>query len=287
MLVQLMISSVLLGGVYGIAAVGLSLIFSVMKIVNFAHGDFIMLGMFTSFWLFTLLKIDPFVSIVIVIPLFLVIGIIMQRILIQPILKAPENTQIFITLGLSIVLQNLVLLLWGADFRTARTSYTMFSLHVGGISINFPRLIACIASIISFSLLTFFLKNTDIGKAIRATAMNSDAAQLMGINIKRIYMYTMGIGLALTAGAGCFLITFYFTWATMGMTFGILSFIITVLGGLGSLPGAFVSGFIIGIVQGLGGILISSEARMLAAFIIFIIVLLIRPQGIWGEKVNI
>ncbi|MEM2881759.1 MAG: branched-chain amino acid ABC transporter permease [Candidatus Bathyarchaeia archaeon] len=284
--IQLITSSILLGGVYAMVAVGLTLIFGVIKIVNFAHGQFLMLGMFSSFFLWSIFGIDPFLSVIFVLPIFFVVGIFVQRLLIQPILNAPDYAQIFLTLGLSIVIENLALLAWSADFRTARTSYSMYSIDILGIAVSYPRLIACIASLVSVAALTLLLKRTNIGRAIRATSMDRYAAQLMGINVNKIYWYSFGIGIAMTACAGCFLITFYFTQALMGSMFGVISFIIVVLGGLGSIPGALIGSFIIGVSEGIGGTLIASEAKSLVAFAIFIMILMARPQGLFGERIS-
>ncbi len=280
---QLVINGILLGGMYALISIGLTLIFGVLEIVNFAHGEFLMLSMYASFWLFQLYGVDPYVSLLILLPLFFLIGVAIQRVTIEPILNAPPLNQIFMTVGLSMVLQNLALFIWTADYRTVKTSYSALTLKTAGLMISFPRLVAFILAMAMIAALLIFLKKTFIGKSIRALAQDRKAAMLMGINVYRTYQVAFGIGIACVGAAGAMLIPVYFVFPSVGSLFVLIAFVVVVLGGYNSLVGSLVGGLIIGVVEAFSGFYISPHLKEAIYFVIFILILLFRPTGLFGR----
>lgn len=280
---QILISGLLLGGVYAIISIGLTMIFGVVRIINFAHGEFLMIAMYFTYFLFQK-GIDPYVAVFVIAPLLFLIGVAVQRVLIQPILETPPTVKILATLGLSVALQNLALMLWKADYRTIKTSYQSAVINLGPTVISYPKLVAFLVTIAVAVALFVFLKTTYTGKAIRAVAQDRGAAMMMGINIYRTYMLAFGIGIALVGLAGALLMPVYYVFPTVGQMFVLTSFVVVVLGGLGSIPGAFVGGLIIGLVESLAGAFIDPQLKEAVYFIIFFFVLLFKPSGIFGAK---
>lgn len=281
--IQLIINGLLLGGIYALISIGLTLIFGVLEIINFAHGEFLMLSMYASYWLFQLLGVDPYLSLLVVIPMFFLVGLAVQRVIIQPIIDAPPLNQIFVTVGLSLVLQNVALLFWKADYRTVRTIYSTLCLKTGGLMISFPRLVAFVLALAIISILLIFLKRTYTGKAIRALAQERRAAMLMGINIYRTYQIAFGIGIACVGAAGAMLIPIYYAFPTVGALFVLIAFVVVILGGYNSLVGALIGGLIIGVVEAFSGFFLSSHLKEAIYFVIFILILLLRPTGLFGR----
>jgi branched-chain amino acid transport system permease protein len=280
---QLLVSGLLIGGVYGLLSIGLSLIFGVLRIVNFAQGEFIMLAMFSAVWLHTLWGIDPYLSIFIVTPVIFGLGLLAERIAIQPILHAPHAMQIFATFGLSVILQNLALTVWGPDYRSVQTAYASQSFVVGNVAISATSLYAFIVAFLMAGVLIAFLQLSRDGKALRAMVQNRYAAALMGVNTERLNRLAFGAGVACAAVAGSILTPIYYTFPTVGVDLIITAFVVVVLGGLGSVAGAMVGGLIIGVTQTLSGFFISVELKDVIALVLFILILLIRPQGLFGR----
>ena len=280
---QLVVSGILIGGVYGLMSIGLTLIFGVLRVVNFAQGEFIMLAMFGSFWMHHLWGIDPYLSALVLAPAIFVLGLLTERVVIQRILRAPHAMQIFATFGLSVVLQNLALTLFGPDYRSVSTPYTSLSYTVGGVSISATALFAFIAALAMAGLLIGFLNYTRDGRALRAMVQNRYAASLMGVNTSRLNRIAFGVGVACAAVAGCLLTPMYYTFPTVGVDLIIIAFVVVVLGGMGSVAGALVGGFIIGITQTLTGFFVSVELKDVIALLLFILILLVRPQGLFGR----
>ncbi len=283
MIGQVILNGILLGGIYALVSLGLTLIFGVMRIINFAHGQFLMLAMYATFWLFQLYGVDPYLSILIVVPLMFVIGIGAYRLIIQPIIDASEMTHVFATLGLNLSLQGAALYLWQGDFRGIRTAYSSLSVHVGSLYINIPRFIIFLCAIGTILVLFLFLKKTYTGKAIRASAQRRVAAQLMGVNLSKIYMIAFGIGISIVGITGAVLMPIYEVFPSVGSLFALVAFVVVVLGGLGNLGGALVGGIIIGVVESLSGVFIAPALKEGVYFIIFVIILLLRPTGIFGK----
>jgi branched-chain amino acid transport system permease protein len=280
---QLIISGLLIGGVYALLSIGLTLIFGVLRIVNFAQGEFIMLGMFGAFWLHFLFGIDPYVSIFIVTPVIFVLGLLCERVIIQPILTAPHAMQIFATFGMSVVLQNLALTFWGPDYRSVSTSYSTESYQVGGVSIAATSLYAFVVALVMAGVLIGFLHYTRDGRALRAMVQNRYAASLMGVNTQRLNQLAFGVGVGCAAVAGCILTPIFYTFPTVGIDLIITAFVVVVLGGMGNVGGAVIGGMIIGMTQTMTGFFISVELKDVIALILFIVILLVRPQGLFGR----
>jgi len=280
---QLIINGLLLGGIYALISIGLTLIFGVLEIINFAHGEFLMLGMYAAYWLFQLYGVDPYLSLMIILPLFFLIGLFVQRVTIQPIIDAPPLNQIFMTVGLSMILQNAALFFWKADYRTVRTAYSALTLKTSGLIVSFPRLVAFVLAMMTIAALLLFLKKTYTGKAIRALTQERRGAMLMGINVYRTYQIAFGIGIACVGVAGAMLIPVYYAFPTVGSLFVLIAFVVVILGGYNSLIGALIGGLIIGLVEAFSGFFLSPHLKEAVYFVIFILILLFRPTGLFGR----
>lgn len=281
-LLQITVSGLLLGGIYSLISVGLTIIFGVVQVVNFAHGELLMLAMYTAYWAFMIYRIDPYASVFIVAPIMFLIGMGIQKVIINPLLKARSEAQIFATVGLSTALQNLTLFLWKADFRSVQTSYQTAVLRWGSLTISYPRLVAFLVAVMATVCLFFFLKMTYPGKALRAIAQNRDAALLMGIDVNKMYVVAFGLGAAAVGVAGALLTPIYYVFPGVGSYFSLTAFIVVVLGGLGDMMGAFWGGLLIGLVEALSGFVIGAALKEAVYFVLFIIVLLFKPEGLFG-----
>jgi branched-chain amino acid transport system permease protein len=284
LLLQSIVSGILMGGVYSLTAIGLTLIFGVMRIINFAHGSFMMLGMFTTYWLFILLGIHPYLSLLISIPVLFVLGILVERFLIAQVLNAPEYNQLLLTLGISLFIENFALFLWSPNFRTLDIGYLKKAATVGTVMISFPKVIAFLFAILLTGLLYYFLKNTDLGKAIRASSEEKEGALTVGINLKRIYYVAFGIGTACVGAAGTLTATFFYVNPHVGGIFVITAFVVVVLGGMGNIIGALVGGIIIGLAESVGAAFLPGQLKQFIIYFIFILVLLFKPEGLFGRS---
>jgi branched-chain amino acid transport system permease protein len=283
-IIQVLVSGILLGGIYAVISIGLTMIFGVTRIINFAHGEFLMLAMYGTFWLFTFYGMDPYVSLLIVTPAMFLVGLLAQWSVIQPILGAAPLMQIFATVGLSVAMQNAALLVWHADYRTVRTSYSTSVLEVGGLLVSIPRLAAFGVAVLMAVGFFLLFKYTYLGKALRAVAQDRRSAMLMGINVQRIYLLSFGIGTACVGVAGAMLMPMYYTFPTVGTYFVLTAFVVVVLGGMGSMTGACVGGLIIGVIEAFSGFLIAPALKEAVYFVIFILMLLFRPWGLFGQR---
>lgn len=283
-LAQAIVSGFLIGGIYALISVGLTLIFGVMRIINFAHGDLMMLAMYITYWMFVLFGIDPFISLIVTVPTLFVIGSVIQKFLINRVLEAPQASQLFLTLGVMLIAQNVALLLWKADYRALRTNYTGSVIKLGQVFISIPRVESFSVAILLTGLLYVFLTNTKIGRAMRATAQNREVSSLMGVNVSRIYTLAFGIGTACVGAAGTLLSTFFYISPTVGTVFTLTAFVAVVLGGMGSFTGAFFGGLIVGLAESLGAVYIATQYRELITFILFIFILLLKPSGLLGKS---
>jgi len=283
-IIQIILGGILIGGVYSLMAIGLNLIFGVMKIINFAHGSLMMLSMYATYWLFALLNIDPYVSLIISIPLLFVIGTIVQKVLLEPILEAPEFNQLLLTMGLMLFLENLAMFLWKSDYRTINLPYFQpGAIYIGEIMISTPMVIAFICSIIFMGLLYLFLKKTDTGKAIQAASQDHEGALTVGISVRRIYVMAFGLGSACVGAAGTLSVPIFYISPDVGGTFVLLTFVVVVLGGMGSFGGAFLGGLIVGVAEAMGSIILPGSMKQVVTWIIFVLVLVLRPSGLLGE----
>ena len=282
-ILQLLVNGILHGGIYALISIGLTMIWGVMQIVNFAHGEFLMLGMYGSFWLFALYGVDPYLALLLIAPGLFLLGVITQRTVISPILDAPHAAQIFATVGLSIVLQNLALFAWKGDYRNIRLETSISNVKVMGLVISFPRLMAFLITLGLVIALFLFLKKTYVGKALRATADNKRSAQLMGINVNRLYYLALGIGTACVGVAGGILMPMYSAFPTVGAYFSLTAFVVVVLGGMGSMAGAFVGGLIIGVVEAFSGFFLAPALKEVVYFLVFVLILVFKPSGLMGK----
>jgi branched-chain amino acid transport system permease protein len=280
--IQILVNGLLLGGIYALISIGLTLIFGVVRVINFAHGEFLMISMYISYYCYSLLGLNPYWSLLINFPLMFVIGMGMDQIIIRPLRNAPAYMQVFATVGLSILLINLFLFIFTGDYRAIDLPFAKKVVQVGGIYLNYPRLIIFSATILITVLLYLFLKNTDIGKQIRAIAQNRTAARLMGFKLNRIYMITFGIGSGLVGIAGGLLTPVYYVYPTVGVYFVLTAFVVVVLGGMGNMIGAFLGGLMIGIVDSLSGYYIDPSLKETVYYVIFVLVLIFRPSGLMG-----
>lgn len=283
-ILQVLISGILSGGIYALASVGLALIFGVVGLVNFAHGEYLMLAMYISYWFFALLALDPYQSLVINLILMAVIGYITFKVIMERVLDSDHSIQMLLTLALSMVLQNLALMFWKADFRSVRIEMTNHTFNIGFITLNTPRVLAFIIAIGASILLYLFLQKTFIGAAMRAISQNGKAAQLMGINIKRTYSLAFVIGTTLVGLAGLLLSPIYPAYPTVGASFSTLAFIVVVLGGLSSVPGAIFGGLLIGVIESFAGYFAGPAYQQAAYFLLFILVLIFKPSGLFGRS---
>lgn len=283
-ILQATINGILIGGVYSLVAVGLNLIFGVMKIINFAHGALMMLGMYIAYWSFTLFKINPYLSLLVAIPCLFLLGAVLQRFLIDPIIDAPEHNQLLLTLGVSLFLENLALFLWSPDYRITATPLADINWYVGELSISLVRVLAFGIAMLCNALLLVLLTRTDMGKAIRAASQEREGAVLMGIHVRRIYMVSFGLGAACAGVAGATITPFFPTFPHVGGLFVITAFVVVVLGGMGSFSGAFAGGLIIGVAESIGAIFLPGSMKAIVSFTIFILILLFKPTGLFGAR---
>jgi branched-chain amino acid transport system permease protein len=284
LVLQLALQGFLMGGVYSLIALGLSLIFGVMKVINFAHGEMMVFAMFLSITLLLGLGIDPYLSLLVVAAVMFGIGYLVQRIFVNRILDLPEAMQVLVLVGLGIIFENGTLMIWGGSDISPKTSLALSSLQLGPLTVDAPRLVAFVLAIIITLAVLVFLKKTTIGKAIRAAADNRFGALIIGTHINRLYGICFGIGAACVGAAGALLVPLMPAKATMGAPYTMISFVIVILGGMGSLVGALVGGLIIGVAESLGTVFLPSSMKQVVSFTIMVVILLFRPQGLFGAK---
>ena len=282
-LVNAMVSGILVGSIYSLIAMGLALIWGVMNIINFAHGDFMMLGAFLTYWVYTLLGLDPLLSIPITFITIFLLGVLIQKGVIDRILEAPLLSQIAATFALVLIIRYGAEAWFGPFTRRIVTSYTGEVINLGPLILPLARLLALIVSIIVVLVLYIFLTRTYVGIALRATSQDREAAQLHGINVSTMYKLAFGLGTGIAAIGGLLLSTFYPIYPEMGGYFALLAFIIVVFGGFGSVFGAYISGLIIGVAQSVSALFILPTLKDVVAFLIFILVILFKPTGLFGK----
>jgi len=287
-IIQALVNGLFLGGIYGLIAIGLTLPFGVMDIPNFAHGEFVMLAMYPTFFLWTAFGFDPILSVPIVIPLFFLIGVGLYYLILRRlfVINASTPARLLALAGLSIFLFNFAMYKWGTTHYVLKASYGMSAIALGPIIIRVPLLVSFIGSVILTLLVMLFLHKTFTGKALLATAQDRDAAILMGINPWRMYMICFGLGVGLAAGAAPFLCTFQVIFPTAGISLTLIAFVIVILGGLGSVPGAYLGGLVIGMTESVISFLFTPELAWVGIFILFVLILLYKPKGFFGKWVK-
>lgn len=281
-ILQTSLNGLLLGGIYALVAAGLSLIFGVMRVINFAHGEFLMLGGMTTYWLFTLFGINPLLSVIVVLPLFLLLGGFVQLTLIERVTNAPPMMALLLTFGLSFFIIGLSQALWGNEFRSV--PYLSGSFTIGALQIPKVRVIAFLGAALLITAVFFFLRKSRRGKAIRATAQHAMVAMACGIDTARVRRDTFAIGIAMAAFAGSLLVMITAMHPQAGQAYILRAFATVVLGGLGSYVGALLGGVILGLVEVFGGFYVSSAVGQASAYLILLVILLIRPGGLMGFR---
>ncbi|SDP67445.1 branched-chain amino acid ABC transporter permease [Desulforhopalus singaporensis] len=284
------INGILMGSIYGLTALGLTIIFGVLKVINFAHGSLLMVGMYLAYWAVALTGVHPYLSLVVVIPVMFIFGYYLQDIVIKPIFKAERNvrepiTVIIVTTGVWYILDNLTLLVFGPQYRVINDNPLRGKMvEIGEMLISVPKIWGCVTAVITAVLIYYFFQYTRLGRAIRATSLDRDAASLAGINQYKIYNIAFGIGTAVSGIAAVTLVPFYNTYPTVGVLFDIKGFIIVVLGGLGSITGAILGGMIVGIIESVGPQFMTATWTEAIVYGLFLLVLFIKPSGLFGVK---
>lgn len=276
----------LIGGIYALIGVGLSLIFGVMRVINFAHGDFVVLGMYVAIALFGQLGLDPYVSLLIAVPSGFLVGMVLQRLVIARLVDIPGDSTLLVTLGLGLVISNVLFLIFGAEPKSIYLPYATKTVTLGGVRLPVAQLIAGAITLVLIVLLWLLLTRTEVGRAIRATAQNRLGAELVGINTPLIHALVFGLGMALAMAAGVILAPLLFAVPMAGGNYTLKAFVVTVLGGLGSVPGAIGGGLLLGVVEFMGASYFSSGYRDAYGLIAFLVVLLLRPEGLFGRTVS-
>ncbi|MGW8180832.1 MAG: branched-chain amino acid ABC transporter permease [bacterium] len=288
---QTLVSGLLLGGLYALIGLGMTLIMGVMKIINLAHGELMMVAMYIAYWMFVLFHVDPYLSVFLATPILFFLGIGIQKFLINPVLKVesilPEN-QVILTVGIGMVLANLATLLFKSDYRSTPVSYATDAFYLSDywrsspieLSLSVPWTVSFVIAVIITIALWFFLGKTDMGRSIRATAQDLEAALLMGVNVKRMRVVTFGIGSGLVGAAGCLFVPIYYLFPSLGGQFTLIAFVITILGGLGSTVGAIIGGLILGVFESMTATYVGMGWAPVGRFVIFVACLIFLPGGV-------
>jgi branched-chain amino acid transport system permease protein len=281
-LAQAVVNGLLIGGIYALVSIGVTLIFGVVKIVNFAQGEFVMIGMYISFFLARSLGVDPLLSLLVSMPVLFAVGVLVQHFLIRRVLALGDMPQIFLTFALSLLLMNLALLLFTANYRTVQTAYSELTIHIGPLYFAVAKLLAFVIAMLLSGLLWLFLHATDLGKAMRAAAQNREVAMLMGINPDRVFCVAVGVALALAGAAGSLLMPFYPAYPLVGQIFVLMAFVAVVLGTLGNITGALIASLMMGVAESLGVQFVGADSGLIVVFVMLLLTLALRPNGLFG-----
>ena len=278
------INGLLIGGIYTLVASGLTLIYGVLHIITFAHGSMLMLAMFGVYYLLMKLGIDPYMSLIIMVPAMYLLGYLLYKLLIGRLAQGKDENILLITLGLSILIENLALMFFKGDTRTISVSYSDTMVELGPTLVSLPKIISFGAAMALCVALGLFIQRTDTGKAIRAVAKERVGARLVGIDVERIFAISFGIGLATLGAAACLLMPIFYVSPTTGHVFVMVAFTVVVLGGMGSFLGAVIGGLIVGLTESFGGLFLGESLGQIGISLIFILILLFRPSGLFGAK---
>jgi branched-chain amino acid transport system permease protein len=284
LVLNVLVAGVLTGMVYGLMALGLSVIFGVVRVVNFAHGEMMTIAMYAAVILFAALKLDPFLTVLPAAAAFFVFGYALQAGLVNPFITRPEHSQFMLLLAVALIMVNALLMLFGPDARNVQTEYQLESWALGPILFDKARVFAASAAVAAAATLFAFFRFTLTGKAIRACADNYLGAKVAGLNVKRYYALTFGLGAACVAVAGCAMVLLVDVTPVLGPAYTLLAFVIVIVGGLGSMGGALLGGVLIGASEALAGLFIQPSAKSMFSFALLILVLLLRPQGLLGKR---
>ena len=282
-IIQLVISGLLIGSIYALMSIGLTLIFGVLRVVNFAHGEFLMIAMYGAWAFSKLLGLNPYVAAVAVVPAMFLFGALVYRLVIGSALEKPHLVVVFATMGLSIFLQNAALMAMTADLRDVPPIFGR-SISVGHVFIKGELLLGFVVTLVCTIALQWVIKYTFLGKAIRATVQDGEAAKLMGIDVPKIFLITFAAGSALVGLAACVMLPLFSVFPTVGLNFVLIAFVIVVLGGMGSIEGALLGGFCVGVVQSVSSYYVAPAFGQLFFFLLFLLVMIFRPNGLFGRK---
>jgi branched-chain amino acid transport system permease protein len=282
-LLNVLVSGVLLGGIYALVAIGLNLVFGVVRVVNFAHGEFVMLGAYSAYFFHSRASIDPYFAVLLVAPAGFVLGLVVQKLIIERLLDEPLM-QIFATFGLVIVFQNAVLALTRGQVKSVRTGASTATIELGEVSIGVARLVILVVATALAAALIVFLRRSTYGTAVRAVSQDRSTARLMGINVRQTYLITFGVATSLACVAGALLAPAYSLTPHIGLDFVLPAFAVVVLGGLGSIAGSYIGGMIVGVVEALGGYYLDPSLKQAVWFTLFLAALVLRPAGLLGQR---
>jgi branched-chain amino acid transport system permease protein len=280
---QTLASGLLIGLIYALVAIGLTMIFGVMDIINFSHGEFLMFGMYSSFWLYALYGLDPIFTLPLTTLFLFGLGVIVYKLVISKVINAPMVSQLFTTFGLMLLFRGIAQFLWKPDFRTVDKSIVGGSLSIAGVQIGAPQVAAGVGAILVTVGVYLFLTKTKVGAALEATAADKDAARLMGIDSQKMFALAWGIGAACAGVAGALLSTFFPIFPEVGANFILIAFVVVNLGGFGSIVGALIAGVLVGVIEVMGGFLLGPQYKLAIVLVLFLGVLMFRPQGLLGR----
>ena len=281
-LAQTLLSGVLMGLIFSLVAVGLTLIWGIMEIVNFAHGDFLMSGMYISYWMYVLWGVDPLLSLPVSAVLLFVLGVVAYRLVIRRILGAPMLIQIFATFGMMILMRYVAFYFFKPNYRSIQQTLLSGNIDLRGVYLSIPQLAAAVGAFLTTGAVYVLIHRTRVGGALQATAEDREAAALMGIDTDRMFTLAWGIGAATAGIAGSLLSTFFYIFPEVGGIFGLIAFVAVTLGGFGNVAGAFVAGILIGVVEAMAGYLYDPALKTVFVYLLFLGVLFFRPQGLLG-----
>ncbi|MBX6329899.1 MAG: branched-chain amino acid ABC transporter permease [Pseudolabrys sp.] len=281
-LLSALLNGLLTGAVYALIALGLTLIYGVLHIINFAHGALLTAAMFAAYFAFKTFHLDPYVAVFLLTPAFFVLGYALQRFVIGPASHGDDRNMLLVTLGLAVIIENALLFEFRADTRTIELPYAFATINLGFTFLAVPRILGLVAAFVVAAVLWLMINLSDIGRAIRAVAKEKLGAQLVGVDVAHVYAVTFGLGTACIAVAACLLVPTYYVNPTAGNAFVLVAFTIVVLGGMGSIPGALIGGFVTGVVESLSGLFLGESLGQIGIFLTFIFVLLVRPRGLFG-----
>ncbi|MDB5824035.1 MAG: amino acid transporter permease [Herminiimonas sp.] len=282
-ILQSLASGLLIGLIYALVAIGLTMVFGVMDIVNFSHGEFLMFGMYSSFWMYSLYALDPMFTLPLTALMLFALGVMVYRLVISKVVNAPMVSQLFTTFGLMLLFRGLAQFFWKPDFRTVHQSVVSGHLKLGAFQIGLPQVVAGAGAIVVTVALYLFLTRTRAGAALEATAADKEAARLMGIDSQKMFALAWGIGAACAGVAGALLSTFFPIFPEVGANFILIAFVVVNLGGFGSVMGALIAGIVVGLVEVMGGLLVGPQYKMAIVLTLFLLVLFVRPQGLMGR----
>lgn len=285
-LVQVFLSGLMAGGVYALISMGLTLVFGVMRIVNFAHGEILMVGMYAAVLMSAVFGLDPYVSILVIVPVFFVFGMLVHRAVILPLVRRgmPHSSQSLATVGLSLILVNAVVMIASGRSQIVTTSYSSSVARIGEFALSLPRLLAFAVALLAAGALYLLLNKTYVGMAIRSTAQDRKASEVLGIPTERIDTVTFGLSTACVGIAGAIMVPFFYVHPNVGLALGLIAYIVVVLGGMGSMVGAFLGGLLIGVVEAFTGYLIDPGLKELVYLLLFVAVLIAMPAGLFGHR---